>query len=149
MDLHLSNSDYSQSGLSHKEGPLALSSVFRDYDIRGLANSEITNEFALSLGVALGELALSQGHQMFFVGRDVRLSSPSLTEALCFGLKAAGCHVVNLGEVTTPIVNFAIEHDPIRKSGVGYRSNSINCASHILFNSNVPTIATIKKRGPI
>lgn len=118
MDLHLSNSDYSQSGLSHKEGPLAPSSVFRDYDIRGLANSEITNEFALSLGVALGELALSQGHQMFFVGRDVRLSSPSLTEALCFGLKAAGCHVVNLGEVTTPIVNFAIEHDPIRKSGV-------------------------------
>ncbi len=87
MDLHLSNSDYSQSGLSHKEESLVPSSVFREYDIRGLANSEITNEFALSLGVALGELALSQDHQMFFVGRDARLSSPSLTVALCSGLK--------------------------------------------------------------
>ena len=118
MDLHISNSDYSQSGLPHKEDPLVHSSVFREYDIRGLANSEITNEFALSLGVALGELALSQDQQAFFVGRDVRLSSKSLTEALCSGLEVAGCHVINLGEVTTPIVNFSIEHDPICKSGV-------------------------------
>jgi len=118
MDLPLFDSDNRQNGLFPENEFLAQASVFREYDIRGLANSEITDEFAKYLGVALGELALSRNQQAFFVGRDARLSSPSLAESLCTGLKSAGCHVFNLGEVTTPILNFAIDRDPTCKSGV-------------------------------
>jgi phosphomannomutase/phosphoglucomutase len=118
MDLNLSDSNNRQNGLSLENEFLAPASVFREYDIRGLANSEITDGFAKCLGVALGELALSRNQQTFFVGRDARLSSPSLAESLCTGLESAGCHVLSLGEVTTPILNFAIDRDLSCKSGV-------------------------------
>jgi len=118
MDLNLSESDKRQNGLFHENEFLASASVFREYDIRGLADSEITDGFAKCLGVALGELALSRNQQTFFVGRDARLTSPSLAESLCTGLKSAGCNVLNLGEVTTPILNFAIDQDLTCKSGV-------------------------------
>jgi phosphomannomutase len=44
------------------------------------------------------------------VGRDMRTSSPSLSDALCAGIRAAGAHVLNIGEVDTPCVYFAINH---------------------------------------
>ena len=85
--------------------------VFRDYDIRGIAGQEITSEFALRLGKALGSIILDNGHSSVYIGRDGRLSSPELATALTSGLASAGCDIINLGEVTTPVVNFAVHHD--------------------------------------
>lgn len=89
--------------------------VFRDYDIRGLADTEVSPPFARRLGRALGTLLRkisleSRVDHAVYVGRDARLSSPRLTEALKEGLVACGCHVIDLGEITTPALNFAL-HD--------------------------------------
>ena len=89
--------------------------VFRDYDIRGLADTEISPQFALRLGRALGTLlrktvADSRADHAVYVGRDARLSSPGLTEALKEGLVVCGCNVIDLGEITTPALNFALHH---------------------------------------
>ncbi|MBT7374423.1 MAG: phosphomannomutase/phosphoglucomutase [Porticoccaceae bacterium] len=84
--------------------------VFRDYDIRGIAGQEITPEFALRLGRALGRIVLSNGLSSIYMGRDGRLSSPELCSALASGLVSTGCNLINLGQVTTPVVNFAVHH---------------------------------------
>jgi phosphomannomutase/phosphoglucomutase len=84
--------------------------VFRDYDIRGIAGTEITPEFASRLGKTLGSIILKNGHTAIYIGRDGRLSSPQLTEALQAGLLSTGCNVIDLGEITTPVLNFAVHH---------------------------------------
>ena len=84
--------------------------VFRDYDIRGIAGTEVTPEFASRLGKTIGTIILQNGHSAIYIGRDGRLSSPELAEALQAGLLSTGCNVINLGEITTPVLNFAVHH---------------------------------------
>lgn len=81
--------------------------VFRDYDIRGLANTELTTEFAHRLGKALANRAMGLGEHSLIVGCDGRNSSAELTEALEQGILATGCHVIHLGQVPTPLLNYA------------------------------------------
>ncbi len=92
--------------------------VFRDYDIRGIAGSELSPEFASRLGKTLGTIILKNNHSAMYVGRDGRLSSPELAAALMSGLQSTGCRVIDLGEVTTPILNFAIHNDGQSSCGV-------------------------------
>ncbi|MDG2501747.1 MAG: hypothetical protein P8M77_05080 [Porticoccaceae bacterium] len=84
--------------------------VFRNYDIRGIAGTEVTAEFALRLGKTIGTIILQNGHTAIYIGRDGRLSSLELSEALQAGLLSTGCNVINLGEITTPVLNFAVHH---------------------------------------
>ena len=84
--------------------------VFRDYDIRGIANLEISPEFASRLGKTIGTIILQNGHTAIYIGRDGRLSSPQLSLALEAGLLSTGCNVINLGEITTPMLNFAVNY---------------------------------------
>ena len=92
--------------------------VFRDYDIRGIADTEITPEFATRLGKTLGSIIIKNGHKAIYVGRDGRLSSRQLGVALRAGLKSTGCKVIDLGEVTTPVLNFAVHHDGQSTCGI-------------------------------
>ena len=117
--------------------------VFRDYDIRGLAYSEITPQFAKSLGRALGALICNTPAEPLanlikeplansplepsientpkhsvYVGRDARLSSTRLAAALKDGLVACGCNVIDLGEITTPALNFAVHHGTQSGNGI-------------------------------
>ena len=84
--------------------------VFRDYDIRGIADIEINPEFASRLGKTIGTIILQNGHTAIYIGRDGRLSSPLLAQALEAGLLSTGCNVINLGEITTPMLNFAVHY---------------------------------------
>ena len=61
----------------------SLMAVFRDYDIRGLAGSELNSEFALRLGKALGQLILYSEPKRVYVARDGRLSSDAASRARC------------------------------------------------------------------
>ncbi|HEB27994.1 MAG TPA: phosphomannomutase/phosphoglucomutase [Porticoccus sp.] len=81
--------------------------VFRDYDIRGLANTQLTPEFAEQLGKVLAKKALSLGEHSLIVGCDGRKSSPALTAALEQGILSTGCNIIYLGQVPTPLLNFA------------------------------------------
>ena len=82
--------------------------VFRDYDIRGLAYTQITAEFATRLGSALATMFKRKNHNAIYVGRDCRLNSEELSIALHQGLLNQGMNVIDLGAVSTPVVNYSI-----------------------------------------
>lgn len=81
--------------------------IFRAYDIRGVAGRDLTSDVVTVLGQALGTYYLKKGDSQVFLGRDNRLSSPRLREALIEGLVATGCHVKDISEVVTPILYYA------------------------------------------
>jgi phosphomannomutase len=82
-------------------------SIFKAYDIRGVVPDTLNETFAEGLGQAFGTQALSEGQTRVAVGRDGRLSGPSLSDALIRGLVAAGIEVVDIGLSTTPMLYFA------------------------------------------
>lgn len=84
--------------------------IFREYDIRGVADRDLTDEFARDLGRALGTFQRRLGHHRIAVGRDCRLSSDRLHAALCEGLAEAGVHRIDVGRVPTPLLYFAVFH---------------------------------------
>ena len=82
-------------------------SIFKAYDIRGIVDQDLTVETVTLIGRAIGSESIAKGERGVVVGRDGRLSGPWLMEALKDGLKASGCHVVDVGMVPTPLVYFA------------------------------------------
>ncbi len=84
--------------------------VFRQYDIRGKAEEDFPDAFVEQLGRALGSEAVAAGAERFALGRDCRLSSPRIAEAMARGLAACGLQVVDVGMVPTPLLYFAVHH---------------------------------------
>lgn len=81
--------------------------IFREYDVRGVAGRDLTPEVAYWIGRAFGEMAVEQGHEQALVGRDNRLSSPELKDAVAAGMGRAGLRVVDIGQVVTPVFYYA------------------------------------------
>jgi len=81
--------------------------IFKAYDIRGIIGKTLTNTIAEQIGHALGSEAQARNVKTLVVGRDGRLSGPELVEALCRGLNKAGCDVIDIGQVPTPVLYFA------------------------------------------
>ncbi|MBK6008838.1 phosphomannomutase/phosphoglucomutase [Ramlibacter ginsenosidimutans] len=95
-------------------------SIFKAYDVRGIVPSTLSEEVAEALGRAFGTLARREGEQAVAVGRDGRLSGPSLAAALVRGLVASGVDVIDVGMVTTPMLYFAastLAHSGIQVTG--------------------------------
>jgi phosphomannomutase len=82
-------------------------SIFKAYDIRGVVPTTLNTDVARALGRAFGTHARKLGETTVAVGRDGRLSGPSLVEALVRGLVEAGVQVMDVGAVTTPMLYFA------------------------------------------
>ncbi|MHB1946535.1 MAG: phosphomannomutase/phosphoglucomutase [Gammaproteobacteria bacterium] len=82
-------------------------SIFRAYDIRGIVDKTLTKETVYAIGQAIGSQALAKGEKQIALGRDGRLSGPMLSQALCAGIMATGCDVINLGLVPTPLLYYA------------------------------------------
>lgn len=82
-------------------------SSFKAYDIRGVVPSALNEAMAQALGRAFGTVAQREGQAVVAVGRDGRLSGPSLSAALVQGLVQAGVDVIDVGLVTTPMLYFA------------------------------------------
>ena len=80
--------------------------IFKAYDIRGIIDKTLDTGVAHKIGQAFGQAALAKGETKVVIGRDGRLSGPSLTKALAEGLQAAGVDVIDLGVVATPMVYF-------------------------------------------
>ena len=81
--------------------------IFKAYDIRGIVPAAIDEALAEALGLAFGTVALAEGEATVAVGRDGRLSGPSLAAALTRGLVASGVEVIDIGMATTPMLYFA------------------------------------------
>lgn len=81
--------------------------IFREYDIRGVADVELLSEDVELLGRGLGTYLQRQSGRRINLGRDCRLSSTRLRGALLKGLLASGCDVVDIGTVPTPVLYYS------------------------------------------
>jgi len=81
--------------------------IFRQYDIRGDAQRDLTDETVKLLGQAFGTFLRERGAKTkVLVGRDNRLSSDRLRDALLTGLMSTGCDVIDAGLVVTPLLYY-------------------------------------------
>lgn len=87
--------------------PALALNCFRAYDIRGLAERDLSDSHCEQIGLALGSEARARGHSKMLMGRDGRNSSPRIRESLLRGLLGSGMDVVDLGLIATPMLNFA------------------------------------------
>ena len=81
-------------------------SIFRTYDIRGIVGQTLDTDITRLIGQAIGTVMHERGQRTVVVGRDGRLSSASLSEALIDGLRKAGREIIDIGEVPTPLAYF-------------------------------------------
>ncbi len=84
--------------------------IFREYDIRGLADTDLIDENVYLFAQGAGAYYKSQGEHKVVVGRDVRISSPRICNILQKGLNNSGCDVIDIGEVPTPLLYFSLFH---------------------------------------
>ncbi len=84
--------------------------VFREYDIRGIAGSDICDADVMDIGKAYGTLLVSQGKNKIAVGRDCRKTSDRFSTLFIQGIISTGCHVVDIGTCPTPVLYFSIHH---------------------------------------
>ncbi len=84
--------------------------LFGTDGVRGVANTELTSELAMSIGRAAAHVAAKDGRRrpLFVIGQDTRISSPMLEAALIAGLTSVGADVMRLGVVPTPAVAFLV-----------------------------------------
>lgn len=86
------------------------SAIFRAYDIRGIVGDTLTEEIVYDIGRALASEAKELGCHTVVIGRDGRISSPVLAEALARGVVTTGCNVLDIGMVPTPVLYFVVQH---------------------------------------
>jgi phosphomannomutase/phosphoglucomutase len=84
--------------------------IFREYDIRGVVDKDLTPDIVKTLGQGFGTRMAHLGRKELVVGRDGRLSSKTFKEALVEGLISTGCHVIDIGLCPTPVYYFSIFH---------------------------------------
>ncbi|MBV9761251.1 MAG: phosphomannomutase/phosphoglucomutase [Acidobacteriaceae bacterium] len=85
-------------------------SIFREYDIRGIADDELLDGDVESLGRALATYIIRHSGSAICLGRDCRLSGERLHDALLRGLMAAGAHVLDIGTAPTPLLYYSVAH---------------------------------------
>lgn len=98
------------TALSAIEGPAATplpANIFRAYDIRGVAESDLDDETVYRIGAAIGTLAKEMGEQTLVLGHDGRKSSARIRAVLEKALLKTGRDVINIGLVPTPVLYFA------------------------------------------
>ncbi len=84
--------------------------VFREYDIRGVAEADFPDTFVADLGRATGSELRARGARRVTLGRDCRLSSPRIHATFKRELLAVGLDVVDVGVVHTPALYFSVFH---------------------------------------
>ena len=88
--------------------------IFRQYDIRGVVDADLTVESAHAIGGAYAALMGERGVTgEVAVGRDNRPSGDRLRDALVAGLTGAGVNVVDIGVVPTPVLYWSLHHLPV------------------------------------
>ncbi len=82
--------------------------IFKAYDVRGTYPDQVDEEAARAIGAAF---VAYLGAKRVAVGRDMRLSSPSIAQAFIAGATAQGCDVVDYGMIPTDMLYFAVARD--------------------------------------
>jgi len=129
--------------------------IFRQYDIRGIVDQDLTAETVKVLGQSIGTYFRQHQKQEVVLGRDCRLSSPLFAEAMTQGLLSTGCRVVDLGIIPTPLLYFTIYYQQ-REAGVmitgshnppQYNGFKIMLGQETLYGSAIQDIYAFIKQG--
>jgi len=84
--------------------------VFREYDIRGVVDKDLNEEFVFNLGRTIGTYAIRHKIKNMTIGRDCRLSSEAYHNCLIKGLNSSGINTIDIGLCATPMLYFSIRH---------------------------------------
>lgn len=96
-----------------------LGKVFKAYDVRAIYPKPLNERLAWKIGYATAQYLTRQAEDAGYddpmmrhivIGRDMRKSSPALTDALKTGIKAFGAHVIDVGMVDTPFIYFGVNY---------------------------------------
>ena len=128
--------------------------IFREYDIRGIADRELRDVDVEMLGRAVGTYLRRHGGEHLSLGRDCRLSSDRLRNALIRGLKACGCRVRDIGVGPTPLLYYSVFH---LKAGAGimitgshnppeYNGFKIVCGASTIHGSEIQEIRRLMEQ---
>jgi len=128
--------------------------IFRTYDIRGIADTELTNDVIGNIAKAYGTL-LPKGAKQISIGMDVRLSSERIKNAFIQGLLTTGKNVVDFGMIPTPVLYFAVHkyeldggveitgsHNPKEYNGI-----KILIGKNTIFGDDIQKIREIAEAG--
>ena len=122
LELDLAASDSAETEFNRKVDTFPYH-VFRAYDIRGDAETELTDELIGNIARAIGTIAGEMGEQALIIGCDGRTSSPRIKSILVRALMETGRDIVDIGLVPTPLLYFATRH-------LNYRSGIMITGSH-------------------
>src|SRR5438552_10151766 len=142
--------------------------IFREYDIRGVVDQDLTDDIYYQIGRAYGTFLYDQegikpatGERMrVAAGRDVRLSSERFQRALIQGMLDSGVDVINVGQVPTPVLYFSVKfldtdggaevtasHNPADYNGLKLRKRTGEGLNAPLTSDNVQELYRIIQRG--
>jgi phosphomannomutase/phosphoglucomutase len=93
--------------------PSVSPTIFREYDVRGLVDRDLTPDAVHAIGCVLGTMVREREGRTVVVGRDCRVSGPRLAEAVVAGITSTGIDVLDLGVVPTPLTSFAAATLPV------------------------------------
>ncbi|MCM8758524.1 MAG: phosphomannomutase/phosphoglucomutase [Candidatus Omnitrophica bacterium] len=128
--------------------------VFREYDIRGIVESQITNDFAFTLGRAFGTYVRKAGFKNCLVGCDNRKSSPGLKNHFIDGLLQCGVDVFDAGMIPTPVAYFGQKYHHLDGCAIITASHNppqfngfkLVVGEHGLYGEKIQQIADIFER---
>ena len=84
--------------------------IFREYDIRGIVDKDLTDDIVEKIGLACGTYLRRKNKNKISVGGDCRISTERFRKALMKGLMRTGCNIINIGVCTTPVLYFSLFH---------------------------------------
>ena len=84
--------------------------IFREYDIRGLVDRDLTQDSVERIGKGIGTYVRRNGGKSLTVGYDMRVSSIPFRNSLIRGLNSTGCDIIDIGMVPTPVAYFSLHH---------------------------------------
>ncbi len=87
--------------------------IFREYDIRGLVDTDLTDDVVLNLGRGLATMVKRAGGSSVVVGRDARTHGQRFRDVFISGVTQTGLDVIDVGVVPTPVVYYAANTLPV------------------------------------
>ncbi|MEO0301367.1 MAG: phosphomannomutase/phosphoglucomutase [candidate division WOR-3 bacterium] len=129
--------------------------IFREYDIRGIADEDLIDENVWHIGKAIASYLISKGGKTISLGRDARLSSPRISEVLLDAFLKSGLNVIDIGMVPTPLLYFSVfkfgldggieitgSHNPKEFNGI-----KIMCGKETIYGKEIQKIREIIEKG--
>ncbi|MEX0999154.1 MAG: phosphomannomutase/phosphoglucomutase [Thermodesulfobacteriota bacterium] len=129
--------------------------IFREYDIRGITGTDIDEEVFELIGKAYGTYMKKLGASSISMGRDCRVTSPELSQAVARGINSTGLDVLDIGMVSTPMLYFSLynldvdggvmitaSHNPGEYNGI-----KLSSGKNSLFGEQIQEIREITEKG--